>query len=133
MVVCTDGEGRLTQSLYTHSFSIHCHQKTVTSAYHAACDPCARERDICAKCCQAKEIVLSEQEVALQREKDAKDFEGTLEGMRERDRRAHLRKVEKEKEEERRARREAAGGGGDGADGHESYDEEEEEDEGMDE
>ncbi|TYZ65296.1 hypothetical protein PybrP1_011464 [[Pythium] brassicae (nom. inval.)] len=106
---------------------IHCHQKTVTSAYHAACDPCARERDICAKCCQSKEIVLSEQELALQREKEAKEFEGTLEGMRERDRRAHLRKVEKEKEEERRARREAAGGAEDGdADGdarYESYDE----------
>lgn len=96
----------------------------MTSAYHAACDPCARERDICAKCCQAKEIVLSERELALQREKEAKDFEGTLEGMRERERRAHLRKVEKDKEEERRARREAAGGGAASAgDGYESYDE----------
>ncbi|GAB9474657.1 hypothetical protein Gpo141_00011777 [Globisporangium polare] len=115
---------------------IHCHQKNVTSAYHASCDPCARERDICAKCCQSKEIVLSEQELALIRAKEAKEFETTLESMRERDRRAHLRKAEKEKEEERRLRREAAGeAGSDGeggrADGYESFNEDMDDDDDL--
>ncbi|KUF86154.1 hypothetical protein AM588_10002932 [Phytophthora nicotianae] len=115
---------------------IYCHQKTVTSAYHASCDPCAKERDICAKCCLTKEIVArlltsfwaivavvdSEQELLAEHEKKEREFENTLEGMRERDRRAYLRKLEKEKE---------AITNGEGADsaevnGYESYDEEDE-------
>ncbi|KAE8915512.1 hypothetical protein PF005_g21165 [Phytophthora fragariae] len=96
---------------------IHCHQKTVTSAYHSSCDPCAKERNICAKCCLSKEIVASEQELLAEHEKKEREFEDNLVGMRERDRRAFVRKLEKEKE---------AINNGQGADdnGHESYDEE---------
>lgn len=95
-----------------------------------------QERNICAKCCQSKEIVLSEQELALIRAKEAKEFETTLESMRERDRRAHLRKAEKEKEEERRLRREAADEAGsdvegDRADGYESFDEDMDDDDDL--
>ncbi|KAL4157857.1 hypothetical protein PRNP1_003639 [Phytophthora ramorum] len=68
---------------------IYCHQKTVTSAYHASCDPCAKDRDVCAKCCQTKEIVASEQELLAEHEEKEREFENTLEGMRERDRRAY--------------------------------------------
>ncbi|KAF1330457.1 hypothetical protein FI667_g5027, partial [Globisporangium splendens] len=103
---------------------IFCRQKCVLAAYHAACDPCAKERDICAKCCKKKEIVLNEKELAALRVKEAKEFEESLEGMRERERRAQLRKLEKEREEEKRLRREAAGLV-EGGDGYESYDEDE--------
>ncbi|KAG7377924.1 hypothetical protein PHYPSEUDO_010845 [Phytophthora pseudosyringae] len=99
---------------------IYCHQKSVTSAYHASCDPCAKERDICAKCCLAKEIVASEQELLAEHEQKERDFENSLEGMRERDRRAYLRKLEKEKDAI------ANGGGAGSAAGYESHDEEDE-------
>ncbi|CAI5737614.1 unnamed protein product [Peronospora farinosa] len=77
---------------------IFCHQKNVTSAYHSSCDSCAKERDICAKCCLTKEIVASEQELLAEHEKKEREFESSLEGMRERDRRAYVRKLDKEKE-----------------------------------
>ncbi|CAH0519596.1 unnamed protein product [Peronospora belbahrii] len=73
-----------------------CHQKNVTSAYHSSCDPCARDRGICAKCCLMKEVVASERELLMEHEKKEREFGNTLEGMRERDRRAYLRKLEKE-------------------------------------
>ncbi|KAF4316393.1 hypothetical protein BBO99_00006444 [Phytophthora kernoviae] len=103
---------------------IYCHQKTVTSAYHSACNPCAKERDVCAKCCVSKEIVASKEELAAEHERKAQEFESTLEGMRERDRRAYLRKLEKERES-------IANGEGAGSTeangGYESFDEEEDE------
>ncbi|CAI5744392.1 unnamed protein product [Peronospora destructor] len=77
---------------------IFCHQKNVTSAYHSSCDPCAKERDICAKCCLTKEIIASEQEVLAKQEKKEREVENSLEEMRERDRRAYVRKLDKEKE-----------------------------------
>jgi len=107
-----------------------------------------QERDICAKCCQGKEIVArcvyqrvkasandlcltlhlscclrsnSEGELAAERQKKAQEFEATLATMSERERRAFLRKVEKEKTAGR-------GEGEGGEDGFESFDE----DEGMD-
>ncbi|RLN91376.1 hypothetical protein BBJ28_00008697 [Nothophytophthora sp. Chile5] len=60
-----------------------------------------------------------QQELALEHEKKAQEFELTLEGMRERDRRAYLRKLEKEKEAI------AAGGGAEDDGGYESFDEDE--------
>ena len=27
-----------------------CHEKSVVKSYHKACDPCAKEKDICSKC-----------------------------------------------------------------------------------
>ncbi|TDH66718.1 hypothetical protein CCR75_006578 [Bremia lactucae] len=77
---------------------IYCHQKAVTSAYHASCDVCAKERNICAKCCLAKDIVASQQELIAMHETKERDVDNTLEGLRERDRRAFLRKMDKEKE-----------------------------------
>ncbi|DBA00872.1 TPA: hypothetical protein N0F65_008515 [Lagenidium giganteum] len=100
----------------------YCHQKTVTAAYHVACGSCAKERDICAKCCQSKEIVPSEQELAEEKKLQSKENEVELEGMRERERRAHLRKIERE----RRAAKEAEAGEGGDSDGMESFDEEDE-------
>merc|ERR1719223_1049167 len=38
----------------------HCHQKTVTAAYHMVCKPCAKAAKICAKCCKKHEIIKSE-------------------------------------------------------------------------
>lgn len=64
----------------------------------------------------------SEGELASERQKKAQELEATLEGMRERERRAFLRKQEKEKGVDR--------GEGEGNDGFESFDEDE--DEGMD-
>lgn len=57
----------------------------------------------------------SEQELAMDRAQQAKEFESTLEGMRERDRRSYLRKLQQKD-------RPAGEQGED--DGHESYDEE---------
>lgn len=122
LLYCSVLMNELLLSFFASYNSIFCRQKCVLAAYHSACDPCAKERDICAKCCKKKEIVLNDQEIAALRAKEAKEFEGTLEGMRERDRRAHLRKLEKEKEEEKRLRREAAGLV-EGDEGYESYDE----------
>ncbi|KAI9912373.1 hypothetical protein PsorP6_005689 [Peronosclerospora sorghi] len=119
---------------------IYCHEKSVTSAYHSACDLCAKERNICAKCCLTKEIVArcvrvqlfrpfsssvivivgyvcSEQELRAEHEKKEREFANTLGVMRERDRRAYVRKMEKEKETSRK---------GEG-NGDESFDEPDEE------
>lgn len=114
-----------------------------------------QERDICAKCCQGKEIVAtcvllavgvagvagvagirftvsltarwprSDQELASERLKRQQELEAALDGMRERERRAFLRSQDKDKR--------AARGDGDGDednegdDGFESFDEEDEE------
>ncbi|KAJ0410226.1 hypothetical protein P43SY_002558 [Pythium insidiosum] len=105
----------------------YCHQKSITSAYHVACDSCAKERDVCAKCCQSKEIVPSQEEMAATKKQASIEFESQLEGLRERERRAVLRKLEKEQD----ARRGARGGEGDDAieSDLESYDDEDLDDE----
>ncbi|ETW03153.1 hypothetical protein H310_05572 [Aphanomyces invadans] len=88
-----------------------CHQKTIISAYHVLCDPCAKEKGVCAKCCKSEELVLSEQQLAEQKDEEQKDFSEQLEGLKERERRKVLRQKKKEEEEayararaERRAR-----------------------------
>uniref|UniRef100_A0A6V3DVU9 Uncharacterized protein n=1 Tax=Heterosigma akashiwo TaxID=2829 RepID=A0A6V3DVU9_HETAK len=44
-----------------------CKQKTVTSAYHSACKPCAKQRRICAFCCESNEIVKEDDKDADQK------------------------------------------------------------------
>lgn len=78
-------------------------------------------RGYCCRCC----CHCSEQELLAEHEKKEREFENQLEGMRERDRRAYLRKLEKEKE----AITNGEGAGGAEGNGYESYDEED--DEGM--
>ncbi|KAF0683256.1 Aste57867_24688 [Aphanomyces stellatus] len=80
-----------------------CHQKTVVSAYHVLCQPCAREKGVCAKCCKSEELVLSEKELAEKKDDEDKDFEDSLEGMKERERRKVLRLKKKQEEEEKAA------------------------------
>jgi len=41
------------------SHSTQCQQRKITQAYHVICGDCARERDVCAKCLQSREIVPS--------------------------------------------------------------------------
>ncbi|CAK4077664.1 unnamed protein product [Aphanomyces euteiches] len=76
-----------------------CHQKTVLAAYHVLCQPCAKEKGVCAKCCKSEELVLSEQQVAEMKEEENKEFEDQLDGLKERERRKVLRQKKKEEEE----------------------------------
>ncbi|KDO35627.1 hypothetical protein SPRG_00471 [Saprolegnia parasitica CBS 223.65] len=80
-----------------------CRQKTVTAAYHTLCQPCAKAKGVCAKCCKADELVLSEKQLADQRKEDEKEFEESLDGMKERERRKVLREKKKQEEEEKAA------------------------------
>lgn len=35
---------------------VGCDQKTVKHAYHMLCTPCAKQKNVCAKCCKAAEV-----------------------------------------------------------------------------
>ncbi|VDL95622.1 unnamed protein product, partial [Schistocephalus solidus] len=68
---------------------IKCGQRTVKRAYYTICDSCAESLKVCAKCGEAKEIVIpppNPREV-----EEEKLFEENLRGMRERERRTLLR------------------------------------------
>ncbi|KAJ1675619.1 hypothetical protein EV182_000914 [Spiromyces aspiralis] len=69
----------------------------VKKAYHILCDDCAHARQVCAKCTQKDEIVEVENphDTSKQAEAERRELEAKLAGMRERQRRTYLRKLER--------------------------------------
>ncbi|CAO3678412.1 unnamed protein product [Rhizopus microsporus] len=39
-----------------------CQEKAIKEAYHVLCDNCARNRGVCAKCLESKEIITTKEE-----------------------------------------------------------------------
>eukprot|EP00250_Pteridium_aquilinum_P024852 c296_g1_i1 orf=14-802(+) len=66
-----------------------CSKRAVRQAYHALCSACARERNVCAKCCQPSERIVGKD---ADKEKEQQQLlEQALRNLRERDRRTLLR------------------------------------------
>ncbi|KAL1920051.1 uncharacterized protein VTP21DRAFT_1197 [Calcarisporiella thermophila] len=80
--------------LTTPKRCVGCQEKAIKDAYHILCDPCARTRGVCAKCQEKKEIVPAKKTAEDEREEQLR-IERVLGNMRERERRAFLRKMEK--------------------------------------
>ncbi|KAJ1735782.1 hypothetical protein LPJ61_000379 [Coemansia biformis] len=75
---------------------VSCQLKKVKKAYHVLCDDCARAKDVCAKCAEKAEII-ADSSAAAQQDSAAAEQELALklEGVRERERRTYLRKLER--------------------------------------
>jgi hypothetical protein len=43
-----------------------CEEKNIKHAYHVICEKCASEMEVCAKCCQKKEIIQSKKEINIE-------------------------------------------------------------------
>ncbi|KAJ1895593.1 hypothetical protein LPJ66_004495 [Kickxella alabastrina] len=73
---------------------VWCQQKKITKAYHVVCDGCARERVVCAKCLENKNIIEGINAKTPQDiQKEEQELERKLGGMRERQRRSYMRKI----------------------------------------
>uniref|UniRef100_A0A6T6VFD4 Uncharacterized protein n=1 Tax=Bicosoecida sp. CB-2014 TaxID=1486930 RepID=A0A6T6VFD4_9STRA len=94
-----------------------CDRRSIAKAYHTLCDDCARSRSVCAKC--GKNPADDETGEGETTEEIIEKLEAGVPGMRERDRRAMLRKLYK-------------GEGGDGEGEDRSGEEDAEDDEGGD-
>ncbi|KAJ2609469.1 hypothetical protein H4S08_004039 [Coemansia sp. RSA 1365] len=74
---------------------VNCELKKVRKAYHVLCDDCAGVKGVCAKCAEKAEIIdespKSSQEIA----KEQQAVEQRLAGMRERQRRTYVRRLER--------------------------------------
>ncbi|KAI5060678.1 hypothetical protein GOP47_0025098 [Adiantum capillus-veneris] len=67
----------------------HCSKRAVRQAYHALCAACAKERNVCAKCCQPSETIVGKD--AEKHREEQQMLEQALRNLRERDRRTLLR------------------------------------------
>ncbi|KAJ3238780.1 hypothetical protein HDU81_007169 [Chytriomyces hyalinus] len=77
--------------------SVACSQKTVREAYHVICNPCALQKNVCAKCQLPEEIMPSTAgKTAAELLLDRQNEERLLSLMTERQRRSYARKVERE-------------------------------------
>lgn len=70
-----------------------CDRRSITKAYHTLCDGCARTRGVCAKCGKEPADEKAEAGEAETEEELIERLEAGVPGMRERDRRAMLRKL----------------------------------------
>lgn len=73
-----------------------CHKKNVFSAYHTICRECAKTKAVCCKCCMVKEIIQSEQEEQENFLENQEALDTALSGLRERERRTTMRKLQRE-------------------------------------
>ncbi|KAI8321282.1 hypothetical protein GQ54DRAFT_304890 [Martensiomyces pterosporus] len=75
---------------------VSCQLKKVKKAYHVLCDDCAADKGVCAKCMEKAQIVEGHKPKTSQEVlKEEQDLEQKLAGMRERQRRSYLRKLER--------------------------------------
>lgn len=66
-----------------------CSKRAVRQAYHALCSACARERNVCAKCCHPSDVIVGRD---AEKEKEQQQIlEHALRNLRERDKRTLLR------------------------------------------
>lgn len=71
---------------------VSCEQKTVKYAYHMMCTPCAKEKQICAKCCKPVE----ESNLESVEDSQCPDLKAMLKDLPERKRRSILRQINKQ-------------------------------------
>lgn len=86
-----------------------CSKRAVRQAYHALCTACAKERKVCAKCCQPSETIVGKD--ADKEREQQQMLEEALRNLRERDRRTLLRAMNNgasKDELKRRAKEEAS-------------------------
>ncbi|KAJ2078834.1 hypothetical protein H4R24_004193 [Coemansia sp. RSA 988] len=74
---------------------VGCELKKVRKAYHVLCDDCARDKGVCAKCAEKAEIIDEGPKTSQETAKEKQTVEQRLAGMRERQRRTYLRKLER--------------------------------------
>ncbi|KAI8913973.1 hypothetical protein DFJ77DRAFT_501253 [Powellomyces hirtus] len=72
-----------------------CKGKKITDAYHVLCKGCAGERNVCAKCQESTDIVISDVKTPAQRLKEQQEQAAVLASMSERQRRSYLRKMDR--------------------------------------
>ncbi|ESR44561.1 hypothetical protein CICLE_v10012686mg [Citrus x clementina] len=74
-----------------------CTKRAVRQAYHNLCPGCAKEQNVCAKCCSRVDRVIGRDLAEVEAEQ--KMLEAALKNARERDRRILLRAMDKGKSE----------------------------------
>eukprot|EP00271_Cylindrocystis_brebissonii_P008193 TRINITY_DN221_c0_g1_i1.p1 TRINITY_DN221_c0_g1~~TRINITY_DN221_c0_g1_i1.p1 ORF type:complete len:231 (-),score=49.09 TRINITY_DN221_c0_g1_i1:323-1015(-) len=72
---------------------IRCSKRAVRQAYLTLCPACAKEGNVCAKCCKPAEALVTNN--AAQEAEDRQRLAQALEGLRERERRTLLRAMAK--------------------------------------
>lgn len=75
----------------------HCGKRAVRQAYHNLCSACAKQRGVCAKCCQVVNNIVGRDVEEVEAER--KQLEEAIKNSRERDRRALLRAMNTNKPE----------------------------------
>ncbi|KAI8970367.1 hypothetical protein BDF20DRAFT_826037 [Mycotypha africana] len=75
----------------------NCQEKAIKEAYHVLCDNCAREKGVCAKCLESKEIITTKDEIKTSADelREEQELERMLNRMTLRQRRSYLRKLER--------------------------------------
>ncbi|KAJ2452971.1 hypothetical protein EV183_002556 [Coemansia sp. RSA 2336] len=74
---------------------VACQLKKVKKAYHVLCDDCAASKRVCAKCQESSHIVESSAKTAQDVAEEEQLVKQKLAGLRERERRSYLRKIER--------------------------------------
>ncbi|OZJ06648.1 hypothetical protein BZG36_00274 [Bifiguratus adelaidae] len=79
-----------------------CQQRTIKEAYHVLCDNCARSKQVCAKCLESKQVIVTSDAIKSHTDlnKEQQDLEKMISMMTERERRSYLRKLVKEENSE---------------------------------
>ncbi|OBZ83078.1 Uncharacterized protein C9orf85 [Choanephora cucurbitarum] len=74
-----------------------CQEKAIKEAYHVLCDNCARDKGVCAKCLESKEILVTKDEVKTNADemREEQELERMLSRMTLRQRRSYMRKLER--------------------------------------
>ncbi|GFR89070.1 hypothetical protein ElyMa_006115600 [Elysia marginata] len=79
----------------TDTSDVRCHQKTVKRAYYTVCQPCATAAEVCAKCNTKQSVVVEPSPSEQEKNQQDKEIQFELRQLKERERRAYYRSVEK--------------------------------------
>ncbi|KAJ2846667.1 hypothetical protein IWW36_004239 [Coemansia brasiliensis] len=74
---------------------VGCQLKKVKKAYHVLCDDCAASKGVCAKCQENAHIVENTSKTSQDVAEEEQLVRQKLAGLRERERRSYLRKMER--------------------------------------
>ncbi|KAI9320922.1 hypothetical protein BX666DRAFT_1820447, partial [Dichotomocladium elegans] len=74
-----------------------CQEKAIKEAYHVLCDGCARDKGVCAKCLEKKDIITDKSEIKTETDAQREEQEQMrlLKLMPLRQQRSYLRKLER--------------------------------------
>ncbi|KAG0260171.1 hypothetical protein BG011_002099 [Mortierella polycephala] len=118
--------------LTTMKKCVCCQEKAIRDAYHVICSKCAGEKNVCAKCQESNEIVPTNIKTERELIQEQVELERLLSGMTERERRTHLRQLERknkkggEEEEESESEKDSEDASDDESDDEEDEDSEDE-------